>query len=300
MVPRCAAAAGWRRVLRRGGRQFATAVPELHAEQLTADEFGQHFLVPSLPVLIRGVASGRPAVQLWAKPAYLEAVCGADRPVICERNARGRVFSYGSADASVTLPLSEVLTTYGAGGAEAERMYVAQTPIDDLQPDGRLREDIDVPAYCDVAAPIDWAKPATLLAAMLPVRPPPDVHMWLGHTTSVSPLHFDAKHNLLTQCVGHKRVSLFAPECSNALYAEGSSNQSQLGTVVDLREVCPVMYPRFAAEAEPQMQVCTIGPGDALYIPGGWWHHVAACEGEGDLDRESPQKCVISVNFWWV
>ena len=235
----------------------------------------------------------------WRQPEYLESICSADRPVLCERNTRGRLFSYGSTDESVTLPLGEVLQTLRAGGQAAEQLYVAQTPINELQPSGRLREDIAVPLYCDVAPPVDWSKPTSLLGSLLPVRPPPDIHLWLGHTTSVSPLHFDTKHNLLTQVIGHKRVSLFAPECSEALYTTGS-NQSQLGNVIDLKSVCHETFPRFADEAEAH--VCTISPGDALYIPSGWWHHVAAYEPPGppqDSCDES-QSTVLSVNFWWM
>jgi hypothetical protein len=258
---------------------------------LSVEEFAEHHLAPSVPVLISGLARSWPALALWRRPEYLESVCGAERAVLCERNEGGRLFSYGSTDASVTLPLREVLATYRRGGPEAEQLYAAQTPIDELQPNGRLREDLVVPPYCALAAPADWRQPSSLLAAMLPVRPPPDVHLWLGHTTSVSPLHFDAKHNLLTQIVGHKRVCLFPPECGGALYA--SSNQSQLGTagLLDLRldgdgeggarrrsevESVRARWPRFVSEALPNMLVCEIGPGDALYIPSGWWHHVQA------------------------
>jgi ribosomal protein L16 Arg81 hydroxylase len=35
------------------------------------------------------------------------------------------------------------------------------------------------------------------------------------------------------------------------------------------------------------MLVAELGPGDVIYIPRGWWHHVRT------LDLS------ISVNFWW-
>lgn len=286
---------------------------------LSAEAFGRQHLEPSIPVVLKGLAQDWPALSLWGQPDYLYSVCGAERAVLCERNERGRLFSYGSADASVTLPLREVLSTYRADGPAAERLYMAQTPIDELQP--RLREDIVVPPYCGVTAPADWSKPASLLAAMLPLRPPPDVYLWLGHTTSVSPLHFDTKNNLLTQIVGDKRVCLFPPECSSALYAPhgGSSNQSQLGSIglIDLRLDAAAAdddvanstpsaahtsvrdtFPRFVDEALPKMVVCELGPGDALYIPSGWWHHVQAIA--PPLDAKSRGGCVLSVNFWWV
>eukprot|EP01043_Picozoa_sp_COSAG02_P027003 COSAG02_NODE_1573_length_11882_cov_5.506832_2_plen_300_part_00 len=285
---------------------------------LSVEAFRKQHVEPSIPVVLKGLAGGWPALSLWAQPDYLYSVCGAERTVLCEHNERGRLFSYGSADASVALPLREVLSTYQVGGPAAERLYMAQTPVDELQP--RLREDIVEPLYCSVSTPADWSKPASLLAAILPVRPPPDVYLWLGHTTSVSPLHFDTKHNLLTQIVGYKRVCLFAPAYSSALYAPhgGSSNQSQLGSIglIDLRlyanddsDVASSTpstvhasvrdtFPRFVTEALPNMLVCEIGPGDALYIPSGWWHHVQAIT--PPLHKESADGFVLSVNFWWV
>ena len=57
-----------------------------------------------------------------------------------------------------------------------------------------------------------------MLASLLP-RAPPDVHVWLGGASSVSPLHFDMQHNLLCQVAGYKEAILFDPEtCTDALY----------------------------------------------------------------------------------
>lgn len=299
------------------GRLFR-GVSVVSSRSLTVGGFYELHLRPSVPIVIKNLAQAWPALSLWSQPDYLQSICGPHRYVLCERNVRGRLFSYGSTDSSVTLPLHEVLATYSAGGPPAKRLYVAQTPIDELQ--SRLREDIVVPPYCDLAAPADWKSPASLLAAMLPVRPPPDIHLWLGHTTSVSPLHFDAKHNLLTQIVGHKRVCLFAPECSSALYApfNGSRNQSELGTIglVDLRldgsdestvsnstasigcASVRKKFPRFVTEALPNMFVCEIGPGDALFIPAGWWHHVQAFVPQSKC--KDAEGFVLSVNFWWM
>jgi hypothetical protein len=46
-------------------------------------------------------------------------------------------------------------------------------------------------------------------------------------------------------------------------------------------------YPRFA-EAARHAQSTTLEPGDALYIPYGWWHGV-----------ESLEPLSILVNYWW-
>jgi hypothetical protein len=47
-------------------------------------------------------------------------------------------------------------------------------------------------------------------------------------------------------------------------------------------------FPRFR-EALAAAQVAELGPGDALFIPALWWHHVES------LDRELN----VLVNYWW-
>src|SRR5688572_29442483 len=46
-------------------------------------------------------------------------------------------------------------------------------------------------------------------------------------------------------------------------------------------------FPRFA-EAQRHAQTAELEPGDALYIPYGWWHHV-----------ESLTPFNVLVNYWW-
>jgi len=46
-------------------------------------------------------------------------------------------------------------------------------------------------------------------------------------------------------------------------------------------------YPRFA-EALAASQTAELGPGDAIYVPYAWWHHVRSLEPFN-----------ILVNYWW-
>ena len=87
------------------------------------------------------LATNMPALRRWGQREYLEAVCGGERSVLCEVNKQGRLFSYGSSDDSVHLPLRSVLDALSAAADEepgAQQLYVAQTPVDELG--SRLRE----------------------------------------------------------------------------------------------------------------------------------------------------------------
>lgn len=99
--------------------------------------------------------------------------------------------------------------------------------------------------------------------------------LWWGKKTSdgvITKLHRDFQISFLAQIWGEKKLHLFSPDQSDELYAAPAFNLYQL-CGVDPGAPDLVRYPRFAA-ARP-LEV-TIGPGDMLMIPTGWFHCVWA------------------------
>src|SRR3569833_2823224 len=58
-------------------------------------------------------------------------------------------------------------------------------------------------------------------------------------------------------------------------------------SLVDVRNPDLSRFPRFAAAREVA-EVADLGPGDAVYVPALWWHHVEALD---DFN--------VLVNYWW-
>jgi hypothetical protein len=103
--------------------------------------------------------------------------------------------------------------------------------------------------------------------------------VWLGSAGCVTPLHYDLCHGFLVGVHGVKEVTYFAPGDYGALYAR--PEQPELSTV-DLEawrqgdataagRAERVRHPRFA---EATAWRATLRPGDVLYTPPFWWHHV--------------------------
>jgi hypothetical protein len=112
--------------------------------------------------------------------------------------------------------------------------------------------------------------------------------IWIGDRAVVA-AHFDLFENIACVVGGRRRFTLFAPDQVRNLYV-GPIELTPAGvpiSMVDFEHPDLERYPRFA-EAMDAAEVADLGPGDAIYIPYLWWHHVRALEGFNVL-----------VNYWW-
>jgi hypothetical protein len=102
--------------------------------------------------------------------------------------------------------------------------------------------------------------------------------IWLGNATQVA-THFDLSDNFAVVALGRRRFTLFPPEAVGDLYV-GPLDVTLAGqpvSMVDPLDPDLERYPRFE-EARAQALTAELEPGDAIYIPTLWWHHVAATE----------------------
>jgi hypothetical protein len=126
------------------------------------------------------------------------------------------------------------------------------------------------------------ANPQPLLSPMVAPR------LWLGNTLTVQ-THFDLSSNIACVVGGRRRFTLFPPDQLENLYV-GPIEFTISGppiSMVPLKSPDLKRFPRFA-EALRRSLSAELGPGDAIYIPYGWWHHV-----------ESLAPFNALVNYWW-
>lgn len=139
------------------------------------------------------------------------------------------------------------------------------------------------------ATSIDTHLPGFAQANPLPLVADMDAipRIWLGNATQVA-THFDLSDNIAVVALGKRRFTLFPPAATKDLYV-GPLNVTLAGQPVSM--VDPLnpdleTYPRYSQALE-SAQYADLEPGDAIYIPTLWWHHVEA---------QAPIN--ILVNYW--
>ncbi|KAF6208048.1 hypothetical protein GE061_016498 [Apolygus lucorum] len=109
----------------------------------------------------------------------------------------------------------------------------------------------------------------------------------IGMEGNVTPCHYDEQENLFAQVRGYKRILLFPPEQFGCLYPHPAWHPHDRQSQVDFDDPDLAKYPKFA---EASASEAIVGPGDVLYIPNYWWHHVESLMKGG---------YTVSVNFWY-
>ncbi|MBB1061196.1 cupin-like domain-containing protein [Marilutibacter spongiae] len=231
------------------------------------------------PVVLEGIARDWPLVQ-----AGLRSTQGA---MACLR------------DLDAGLPIQ-----YSRGGPEiGGRPFYSDdfTRLNFEVKRGRLGDVLDAiqdhlgdprpPTYYVASLLVDWALPGFSRANGLGLEAH-GIHapasIWIGNRV-VASCHFDAPENLACCAVGRRRFTLFSPDQVGNLYPGPlePTPGGQVVSVVDFDAPDFERHPRFR-EALAHAQSATLAPGDAIFIPSMWWHHVRSLEPFNVL-----------VNYWW-
>lgn len=163
-----------------------------------------------------------------------------------------------------------------------------------------------------------FVPPPSISASLPPPQPIADKlshsSIWLGLTPTTTPLHRDPEDNVLYQLAGGKKVRLLPPKEGEGVLAkvrevrglskgmgkmrgeemmrpgEGGERDALEEAVwgsAEGREGTGEGLKRVAWEA-------TLGRGDALFIPRGWWHAV-----RGRKEGDEAEQVNASVNWWF-
>jgi hypothetical protein len=122
--------------------------------------------------------------------------------------------------------------------------------------------------------------------AALGVDAPPA--FWVGNRTIAS-CHYDAPNNLACVAVGRRRFTIFPPTQIGNLYP-GPMDPTPGGQAISLVDFAAPDFTRFPNFRQALDAGCSaeLDPGDAIFIPAMWWHHVEGLSAFNTL-----------INYWW-
>jgi lysine-specific demethylase 8 len=239
-----------------GAEAAVRPLPSIAAS--SRSEFFERWVAPRRPAVFAGLVGDWPAVQRWtldylgsAYPAVAVTTAQVAAGVVVMDRRRGLIQG--------PEPIRAFIAALQAGARDRYMM----APLSELP--AELRGDAPPPAYLS-GTRVQNAK------------------LWIGASGTVSSMHRDLADNLHAQVAGRKRFTLVAPRQSACIYPNSFFDGVPNGCRVDVEHPD---YGRFPRLREAELFVADLGPGDVIYIPRGWWHHVRT------LDAS------ISVNFWW-
>ena len=123
----------------------------------------------------------------------------------------------------------------------------------------------------------------------MPLAPPDAApRVWIGNAAVVA-THNDPIDNVAVVAAGRRRFTLFPPDAEPNLYM-GPKHPTPAGAPISMVHVTAPDFGRFPrfAQALDVAQVAELSPGDAIFIPRNWFHHVEALE-----------RFNVLVNYWW-
>ena len=229
------------------------------------------------PVVLRGLAASWPMVgkaraSQGEAGAYLRRFYRGEQVLafLGAPDMAGRYFYNADLSgfnyAAIKAPLDKVLDELDdhKDDLEPPSVYVGSTMIDHYLPGFRAENDLD-------------------LGGRVPL-----VSIWIGNRSRIA-AHYDVPDNIAVVAAGRRRFTLFPPEQVSNLYI-GPLDFTPAGQAISLVDFAKPdlrRFPRFA-RAMQSAQSAELEPGDAIFIPSMWWHHIEALEPFNAL-----------VNYWW-
>lgn len=252
-------------------------IREIPAADIDAARLQDEIVAAYRPVVFRGLVKDWPVVQAGlagpeALAAYLKRFDAGMRVMTkaAPPQVKGRFF-YDPAIAGFNYTKERM----GVGKALDRLLSLAAEP--------------DPPSFAIQSAQARHCLPGFEAENRLPMLPDSVApRVWIGNAVTVSG-HYDPQENIACCAAGHRRFTLFPPDQVRNLYP-GPFELTPAGPIISMVDFDDPDFERYPGFREAMAAALTVdlAPGDALYIPYLWWHHVRS------LDPVS-----MLVNFWW-
>jgi LPS sulfotransferase NodH len=226
------------------------AVVECH-EALSRDDFRERYYAANRPVVIRGLMSEWRAMTAWT-PDYLKRVAGAYVvQVMTGRDADPRFEMNGRHRTEIRF--ADYVDMVFSGRVTNDYYMVPNN--------GFLQSPVAAPLLQDFTAFPDYLRPIGAGRACF---------LWFGPAGTITPLHHETSNILLAQVLGRKRYRLIPAAQWQCVY-----NSTGVFSDVDCERPDFEQFPKFR---DATVIDVVVRPGEVMFMPVGWWHHVRALD----------------------
>lgn len=217
--------------------------------QVDPDHFYRHYYEANRPAKLVGIVDHWPALTRWSLDHFAKVAGQAMVEAQVERE-RDPGYELAKDDHRRLVRFGELLDWLRKDEASNDIYLTAYNSGTNAAALGPLWDDL---------APID----------LLDDHGRRDGFFWLGPRGTLTPWHHDLTNNLLVQVVGRKRVRI-APPWALARMRNSRHCFSDWGN--------DPLPPGPGDDRIPPVLETIIGPGEAVFLPVGWWHQVEALD----------------------
>ena len=217
----------------------------------SAEMFFAHWYGSNRPVVVRNFAASWPATNRWTPDWLAENFGEIDVSVCAGRNGDPRPDRNFAAHQTETT-LGQFVSDIQQAGATNDLYAVSNNRL--------MSNPALAPLFADVN-PDPEIFPADRIV-------PGSVALWIGPEGTVTPLHHDTTNVMFCQMYGRKQVTLVAPEEFRVA-----------DSAIDFYAKCDIGTPEWKRKfSDVQTLRTLLEPGDAIFIPVGWWHRVESLD----------------------
>jgi len=220
--------------------------------RLSREEFLSDYYAKNTPVIITEMMDNWPAMLKWS-PEYLHRNYGNVQVEIqADRNSDPN-YEINCNNLKQTVTMGEYVDRVTRGGPSNDYYMVANNRNLEREELKGLMADIEMfPEFLDGS------------------NTSSRVFFWFGPAGTITPLHHDPVNLMMAHVYGRKRWKIISPQQTPMLY-----NYVGVFSKVDLENPDYNKYPLFR---NVKIIDVVLEPGEVIFIPVGWWHHVQALD----------------------
>ncbi|MBD2188948.1 cupin-like domain-containing protein [Pseudanabaena mucicola] len=221
-------------------------------ETICRHDFLENYYAKNMPLILTGITHNWSALNRW-NPEYLKTNYGQIEIEVQSDRCCDRLYEINIEKHRKKMQMADYVDAVVKNGATNDYYMVANNGNLEKTELRGLLDDLEIfPEYLD------------------PLNTDGKAFFWFGSGGTITPLHHDPVNLIFVQVYGHKVWKIIPPYYTHLLY-----NYRGVFSEVDIENPDYQKYPLF--QKVPIIEV-TLEPGDAIFMPVGWWHAVKSLD----------------------